>query len=88
MSAKTMTIRTTIDPDVKKEAEAILKTLGFSMSEAIRLFLDQIRQEKKFPFEARVPTAATRQALTDAQNKKTMVSFATPEELFRDLGIS
>lgn len=88
MSTKTITIRTTIDPAVKKETDAILKSLGLTMSEAIRLFLNQIRQEKAFPFEIRVPTAETRQALREANDKKNMASFMTPEELFQDLGIA
>jgi DNA-damage-inducible protein J len=88
MSTKTITIRTMIDPEAKKETEAILKPLGLTVSEAIRLFLNQIRQEKALPFEMRIPTPETRQALTEAQDKNKLAAFATPEELFQDLGLA
>ena len=48
-------IRTRIDPETKQEAQILLKKLGLSMSDAIRLFLHQIVLEKGLPFEIRLP---------------------------------
>lgn len=51
--AETM-FRTRIDEDKKEEARAILKTLGLSMSDAVRLFFNQVIIEKGLPFNIKL----------------------------------
>jgi hypothetical protein len=38
-------------------------------------------------FDVRLPNAATRRALEDAEARRGLTSFATTDELFADLGI-
>ena len=88
MSAKTMTVNTEIDPELKRASEEILKRLGLTFSEAIRLFLKQVIVSRGLPFDMNIPNAETRQALAEAEQKDTLDYFETPEELFKDLGIA
>lgn len=47
-----------IDPEVKREATAILDELGLSMSTAVNAFLRALVREGGMPFEMRVKTPA------------------------------
>ncbi len=47
-----------IDPEVKREAAAILDELGLSMSTAVNAFLRALVREGGMPFEMRVRTPA------------------------------
>ena len=67
--AKTGMIRARVDPALKVRAEAILMKLGLNASDAIRLFYKQITIRKGLPFDVRIPNAATRKALRDADRK-------------------
>ena len=53
--AKTATIQTRVDPEIKRNAQEILRTLNISMSEAISLYLTQITLNKGIPFEIKIP---------------------------------
>ena len=44
--AKTATIQTRVDPEIKRNAQKILSTLNISMSEAISIYLTQITLNK------------------------------------------
>ncbi len=49
-----------IDPEVKREATAILDELGLSMSTAVNAFLRALVREGGMPFEMRVRTRSRR----------------------------
>lgn len=53
---KTSNLYTRIEPEVKAEAEVILKTLGISASSAINMFYKQIILHKGLPFEVKLPS--------------------------------
>ena len=59
--ARTETIRARVEPELKSEAEAILKEVGLSSSEAMRLFLYQIVRQRGLPFEVKVQLTAVAQ---------------------------
>ena len=65
--ARTETIRARIEPELKSEAEAILRELGLSSSEAMRLFLFQVIQQRGLPFEVRIPNAKTISAIEELE---------------------
>ncbi len=48
-----------IDPEVRREANAVLDELGLSMSTAINLFLRALVREKGMPFEVKVRPASS-----------------------------
>ncbi|MEA2938291.1 MAG: DNA protein [Alphaproteobacteria bacterium] len=60
--ARTETIRARVEPALKRGAEAVLKKIGLTPSEAITLFLTQVKLSKGLPFPVRIPDKATRRA--------------------------
>lgn len=53
--AKTSSIHVRIEPEIKKEVEAILSTLGMTSAEAISIYLRQIILNSGIPFEIKTP---------------------------------
>ena len=72
---KSETIRARVEPALKRDAEAVLKKIGLTSSEAITLFLTQVRLTKGLPFPLRIPNKQTRQAIKDAQEGKDIEEF-------------
>jgi len=60
---KTATITVRLDPLVKKNAEAVLKTLGLTTTQAVNLFFTQISLVKGIPFDVHIPNEATTKAI-------------------------
>ena len=79
-------VRARIDPDIKARATEALEALGLSVSDAIRLLLIHIAEEKRLPFTDRVPNAVTTKALNELESGKGK-RFDTLDDLFQDLGI-
>ena len=52
--AKTQTIRARVEPPLKREVEAIFKKIGINPSEAITMFLAQVKLHQGMPFPVRV----------------------------------
>ena len=49
-------VRARIDEHIKEEAAAVLATMGLTVSDAFRMMMTRIAQEKALPFEPLVPT--------------------------------
>jgi DNA-damage-inducible protein J len=77
---KTETIRARVEPRLKRDAEAILKRIGLTPSEAITLFLTQVKLRKGLPFPVRVPNAETRRAIREAQEGKNLETFESASD--------
>jgi len=85
-TTKTASARALIDPQIKKEAEAILKDLGLSVSKSFELYYRQIIAHRGLPFELKIPNDKTMRAIENSrQGRGKIFSFA--EDLFDDLGI-
>jgi DNA-damage-inducible protein J len=85
MSSTTM-VHVRVDGKVKAKATATLAKMGISVSDAVRMMLVRVAEEKALPFEVRVPNARTVKAMQSA-DKKQGKRFRSPEALFEDLGI-
>jgi DNA-damage-inducible protein J len=72
---KTQTIRARVEPGLKRDAEAVLKKVGLTSSEAITLFLTQVKLNQGLPFAVRIPNKQTRQAIQDAREGKGVEAF-------------
>jgi DNA-damage-inducible protein J len=72
---KTETIRARVEPGLKRGAEAVLKKIGLTSSEAITLFLTQVRLTKGLPFSVRVPNKRTRHAIKETRARKNVETF-------------
>lgn len=79
--AKTETIRARVEPELKREAEAVLKALGLNASEAITLFYRQVALRRGLPFEIKLPTETTRAAIRDALEGRDLTEWSDLDEL-------
>jgi DNA-damage-inducible protein J len=86
---KTVTVRARVDSKLKADAEAVLKTLGLTASDAIRMFYGQVATRKGLPFKAKVPNAETRRAMRDVMEGRNLLGpFKDTDQMFRELGVS
>jgi len=85
MSADTV-VRARIDSETKERATAALEAMGLSVSDAIRLLMLRIADEKRLPFAVQVPNATTEKAMAELDAGKGK-RFDNADELFQDLGI-
>ena len=79
-------VRSRIDTATKERAAAALETMGLTISDAIRLLLLRVAEEKRLPFEVKVPNAKSRLAMKDLAKGKGKRSTSAAG-LFKDLGI-
>jgi DNA-damage-inducible protein J len=79
-------VRSRIDTATKERAAAALQAMGLTISDAIRLLLLRVAEEKRLPFEVKVPNAKSRLAMKELAEGRGRRS-ASPAELFKDLGI-
>ena len=77
-------VRARLDRDTKDRAAEALREMGLSVSEAIRLLLRRVAEEKRLPFAVQVPNASTVRAMNEL-NRGRGQRFESVEELFRDL---
>ena len=79
--AKTEMIRARVEPELKHQAEALLRELGMSATEAITLFYRQVTMHRGLPFEVKIPNADTAAALQQAESGAGLTEYTTLEEL-------
>jgi len=82
----TTMVHVRVDEKVKNKAAKNLAAMGMSVSDAVRLLLVRVAAEKALPFEVRVPNPTTVKAMQAADEHRGK-KFASPEALFKDLGI-
>jgi DNA-damage-inducible protein J len=85
--SKTATIRTRIEPSLKREVEDILSQLGLTASETVHLLYRQIKLQQGLPFDVRIPNALTVRTLDASKAGKNVKRFGSKKELFADLGL-
>jgi len=77
-------VRARIDEHIKEEATAVLAAMGLTVSDAFRIMLTRVAQEKALPFEPLIPNAETIEAMKQARRGK-LPSFNTVDDLMADL---
>jgi DNA-damage-inducible protein J len=85
--AKTVVVQARIQPDLKDDTDQIFDKIGISRSEAIKVFLQQVRLHQGFPFALKVPNDNLVQTFKDTEAGKNRHQFDSPQELFNDLGL-
>jgi DNA-damage-inducible protein J len=85
-TTKIASARALLDPEIKKEAEEILREMGLSVSQSFELFYRQVIAHRGLPFELHVPNKTTMKAIEDSRKGKGK-RFRTTRELYKDLGI-
>lgn len=79
-------VRARIDAKTKDRAASALDAMGLSISDAIRLLMIRIAEERRFPFDVKVPNTATRKAMAELGHGNGK-RFKNSRALFRDLGL-
>lgn len=84
MSPTNTVVRARIDADTKERAADALEAMGLSISDAIRLLMLRIADERRLPFEVKVPNATTRKAIKELEAGKGKRANSV-EELLEEL---
>ncbi|OBU31049.1 type II toxin-antitoxin system RelB/DinJ family antitoxin [Photobacterium phosphoreum] len=79
---KTEMVRARVSSELKHESEVILSELGMSMSDAIRIFLSQIKLRNEFPIELKIPNRETLKAMKEPVTKD---EYSSASDLFSDV---
>lgn len=82
--AENAVVRARIDERIKNEAAAVLSAMGLTVSDAFRLLMVRIAQEKALPFEPLVPNAETIEAMKAARRGE-VVTAGSPDKLVASL---
>jgi DNA-damage-inducible protein J len=77
-------VRARIDERVKKEAADVLATIGLTVSDAFRLMMVRIANDKALPFEPLTPNAETIEAMKAARRGE-LTTAGRSDELLTSL---
>ena len=84
MSTANTYVRARIDTDTKERAAEALEAMGLSISDAIRLLMLRVADERRLPFDVKVPNATTRNAIAELEAGKGK-RFSSVDDLMADL---
>jgi len=84
---KSAVIHARIDADLKAGAESILKQIGVSSAEAIRMFYRQIEMNNGIPFEVKIPNKLTSETLAKSEKDEDIYHAKDVDDLFQQLDI-
>lgn len=73
MATRSANVNVRVEPDIKKQAEAILETLGVSVSSFINMTYRQVILQNGIPFSVTIPSMPkTRDTMTDEEFNEMM----------------
>jgi DNA-damage-inducible protein J len=84
MAATDTYVRARIDTGTKDRATEALEAMGLSVSDAIRLLMMRVADERRLPFAVKAPNATTRKAMKELEAGKGK-RFSTVDALMADL---
>ena len=77
-------VRARIDEHIKEEASTVLAAMGLTVSDAFRIMLTRIANDKALPFEPLAPNKTTVAAMREARKGK-LKRFDDVDSLMADL---
>ena len=81
---KTSVVHARIEPETKQKAEEVLRKLGLTPTEAIRIFYKQISLRKGLPFSVAIPNKITTSTLEKSRRGEDIQEFDSLEAMFKD----
>ena len=84
MSTADTYVRARIDTRTKERAADALEAMGLSVSDAIRLLMVRVADDRCLPFDVKVPNSTTRKAIAELETGNGK-KFATVDALMADL---
>jgi len=79
---KIAVVHARVEPGTKKKAESVLRKLGMSPAEAIRLFYRQICLRGGIPFPVLIPNDLTKKTLDKSAKGEDVEAFDSLDEMF------
>lgn len=80
-------VRARVDEHLKYEATQVLSQMGLSLSDAIRIMLTRIVEDKALPFEMKCPNATTLAAFEASDRGEDLIRCTDTTDLFQKLGL-
>ena len=77
-------VQARVDASVKEEAATVLAAMGLTVSDAVRLLLTKVAEEKTLPFAPLVPSGVTIEAMKEARRGK-LRRFGSVQAVLDDL---
>lgn len=77
-------VRARINTETKERAANALQEMGLSISDAIRLLMLRIADERRLPFDVKAPNTTTKKAIAELEAGKGK-KFASVDDLMADL---
>jgi DNA-damage-inducible protein J len=78
-------VRARMNEKLKIEAANVLRDMGLTVSDVIRIVLTRIANEKALPFELRIPNKLTAETLEKSERGEEIHEAKNLEELFEKL---
>jgi len=80
---KTSVVHARIEPETKQKAEGVLRKLGLTPTEAIRIFYRQISLRGGLPFPVEIPNELTVSTLVKSRRGEDIQEFESVEAMFK-----
>jgi DNA-damage-inducible protein J len=81
---KTAIVHARIEPKTKQKAEGVLRKLGLTPTEAIRIFYKQISLRGGLPFPIEMPNELTASTLEKSRRGEDIQEFKSLEAMFKN----
>lgn len=81
---KTAIVHARIEPKTKRKAEGVLRKLGLTPTEAIRIFYRQISLRGGLPFPIEIPNELTAFTLEKSRRGEDIQEFESLEAMFKN----
>jgi len=78
---KTATVHARIDAKTKQASERVLRRIGMTPTDAVRLLYRQIALRREFPLELRVPNQVTASTLSQSDRGEEIEMFDSVEQM-------
>jgi len=81
---KTSVVHARVEPQTKQKAEQVLRKLGLTPTEAIRIFYKQIYLRGGLPFSVAIPNKLTASTLEKSRRGEDIQEFESLQAMFKD----
>ncbi|ODS23237.1 hypothetical protein AB835_09780 [Candidatus Endobugula sertula] len=75
-----------IDSDAKKQAYAVLESIGIKPTDAVNMFIHHIAMFKELPFRPSLPNAETIATFEDTDAGRNLTEHKSVDDIFANLG--
>ncbi len=76
-------IQTSVDMELRKSAEHIFSSMGISLNDGIRIYLNQVVMDRAIPFRPSIgdePNDYLKKCIAEVKDRKNLLKFDTVEE--------